>query len=122
MLGDTKENVEMQTNLFLTGKKSGFSSLGWSYETDEERPKTGTLSLLMDWDGNPQCILETVAVTTLPFRKTTEEFAVQEGFASLEAWLNTQWRAFADECKSLEKKADKGMPIVFEEFHIFHRF
>ena len=60
--------------LVLSGQKRATASSLWVYETEAESvPKPGDLSIILDWDGNAQCIIETTWVDIIPFNEVTED-------------------------------------------------
>lgn len=69
----TKELANELLQLVLSGKKRATASSLWSYEIEGESiPKVGDLSIVTDWEGIPQCVIETTAVTIILF----EDFEV----------------------------------------------
>ncbi|MEH6453456.1 MAG: ASCH domain-containing protein [Psychromonas sp.] len=60
--------------------KRASCSLKVAYEIENEPlPKVGQLTLVLDWDEQPICIIQLTDVTTCPFNMVTEEFAKLEG-------------------------------------------
>ena len=50
------------------------------YEKDQmPLPQKGDLSIVLDGNGNPVLIIETVSVVILPFNEVSEQFAFEEG-------------------------------------------
>ncbi len=106
--------------LVLTGQKRATSSSLWSYELEGERiPKVGDFSIVTDWDGIPWCVIQTTAVTVLPFSKITYPICKREGEDdSLESWRNGHIRFFKNEGKELGYVFTADMPVVFEDFEV----
>ncbi|MPM92276.1 hypothetical protein SDC9_139411 [bioreactor metagenome] len=85
-------------------------------------PKRGSLSIVTDWDGNPRCVIETTAVTILPFREFTFEICSREGEDdSLESWQRAHTRFFTEDGKALGYEFSEDMPVVFEDFEVVYR-
>lgn len=109
--------------LVLTGKKAATSSCLGAYEVEGRRPpQVGDLSIVTDWEGSPKCIIETKAVTIIPFNKMTFELCSKEGEdENLESWREGHIRFFSQEAKDMNYSFNADMPIVFEEFVVVHR-
>lgn len=46
-------------------------------------PKVGDYSIITDWDGKAQCIIQTTQMDIVPYKDVTEEFARWEGKVTL---------------------------------------
>ena len=64
--------------LVLEGKKRATASSLYAFP-EGQGPKPGDLSIVTDWAGDPHCVIETRAVTILPFREMTFEICSREG-------------------------------------------
>ena len=50
------------------------------YEKDQiPLPRKGDLSIVLDGNGNPVLVIETVSVVIVPFNEVSEQFAFEEG-------------------------------------------
>lgn len=109
--------------LVLIGQKKATASSLWSYENAKEPlPKVGDLSIITDWDGVPQCVIETTAITILPFSEITYDIAKREGEDdTLESWLKGHTRFFKEEGKILGYEFTEDMPVVFEDFEVVYK-
>lgn len=56
--------------LVLTGKKKATASSVYAFK-DSKVSEVGDFSIMTDWDGNPRCVIETSAITILPFSEVT---------------------------------------------------
>ncbi|MCL2057423.1 MAG: ASCH domain-containing protein, partial [Oscillospiraceae bacterium] len=67
-------------DLVLIGKKKATASSLLAFEIEGGKmPQVGDLSIVTDWDGNPRCVIETTAVTILPFNEITFDICKREG-------------------------------------------
>jgi len=76
--------------LVRQGIKTATCSALMGYEKDETPlPQKGDLSIVLDGNGNPVLVIETVSVVILPFNEVSEQFAFEEGEGdrSLAYWL-----------------------------------
>jgi len=85
-------------------------------------PQKGDLSIVLDGNGNPVLVIETVSVVILPFNKVSEQFAFEEGEGnrSLSYWRMAHENYFR---RSLRESAlDKTKPVVCERFKVaYHK-
>lgn len=110
--------------LVLCGQKRATTSNLWYYEAEGEPvPKPGDLSIILDWDGNAQCIIETTQVDVVPLGQVTEEFAAieGEGDGSLSYWRSVHEPIFRNDCASLGREYTEEIPAVCEQFRVVYR-
>lgn len=108
--------------LVLDGHKKATSSSLWSYELEGNRiPEVGDLSIVTDWEGIPRCVIQTTAVTIIPYSKVTYELCMREGEDdTLESWQSGHIRFFKNEGTSLGYEFREDMPVVFEDFEVVY--
>lgn len=108
--------------LVLIGQKQATASSLWAYEvTDERIPAVGDYSIVTDWDGNPRCVIETVAITILPFKDMTYDICKREGEDdTLESWREGHIHFFMAEGEELGYTFSEDMPVVFEDFKVVY--
>ena len=106
--------------LVLTGQKKATASSLWGYEIEGERiPQVGDYSIVTDWAGTPRCVIETTAVTILPYKEITFDICKREGEDDcLESWQRGHKRFFSEECKEVGYEFSEDMPVVFEDFKL----
>jgi uncharacterized protein YhfF len=105
----------------VEGTKSATASLAWEYRADgEPLPQVGDHGVILDGDGEPLCIIETIEVYIEPFGQVDAEQAYMEGEGdrSIEYWREAHWDYFSRRCEALGRKADDCMPVVCERFRV----
>ena len=109
--------------LVLAGKKRATASSLYAFEAEGcELPTIGSLSIVTDWDGNPRCVIETTAITILPFREITFAICSREGEDdSLESWQRGHRRFFTEDGKALGYEFSEDMPVIFEDFAVVYQ-
>ena len=116
-----KESANHLASLVVQGEKQATASLLWSYEVDNEPlPEVGQLSVITNWKGEPQCIVEVTEVEIKPYNEVTAEFAFIEGEGdkSLEYWRRVHWEFFGMECEEISSDPSEDMPVIFEKFKV----
>jgi len=123
--GDNPEMTEELAALVLLGLKTATASLVWTYEAENEPlPQVGDYSLILDGNGEPVCIIQTTAVTVIPFKQVYESQAwfEGEGDRSLAFWRDAHWRFFSRECERIGRQPDIHMPVCCERFRLLFPF
>lgn len=118
--GATPEHADGLLELVLAGAKTATASALGDYETDEEQvPRVGELSIILDGTGAPSAVLEVTAVDIVPFAEVTAEHARAEGEddRSLESWRRIHeefWQTHSAQGYHPE------MLVVCETFRLVH--
>lgn len=109
--------------LVLEGKKRATTSLLRCYEVEGDPPPAiGDLCVLTDWESNPRCVVETTAVTIMPFREMTFDICSREGEdENLDSWRRNHIHCFTMECEEIGTTFSEDMKVVFEDFRIVYR-
>ena len=110
--------------LVLSGQKQATASCLWVYEAEREPvPKPGDYSIILDWEGNARCIIETTRVDIVPFNEVTEEFAAieGEGDGSLDYWRRVHVEFFQEECEGIGRGFTEDMPVICEQFNVVYK-
>ncbi len=107
--------------MIVIGKKRAGSNLYFWYEqANADLPKIGTKSIVTDFDGKAQAIIEIIKVDTIPFNKISEDYAELDmgtDVEPLEKWKKAHWDFFTDALQqSGEKPPTEEMLIVCERF------
>ena len=120
--GFNKALAEELLQLVLEGKKRATCSSVRSFEIEgDPLPRSGDMSVITNYEGEPRCVIQTIRVTVLPFRDVNFELAVREGEdENLESWRQGHIRAFTQEGNSLGFEFSEDMPVVFEDFTVVY--
>jgi uncharacterized protein YhfF len=103
--------------------KTTSSSLLWGLEhLGEPLPKVGDISVVVDGNGDPLCIIEMVEVEIRPFNTVDEQFAFEygEGERTRAYWLNDNWDYHSRWCREIGREPSETMPIVFQRFRLLY--
>ena len=122
-MGPTEEIANWLLELICSGRKRATTSCLLSYEKNNEPlPQTGSLSIVTDWDGTPKCVIETTAVTILPFGEVTFDICSREGEdETLTSWQNTHFPLFTEEGRREGYAFTWDTPVVFEDFQVIYQ-
>ncbi|MBV8352732.1 MAG: ASCH domain-containing protein, partial [Verrucomicrobia bacterium] len=84
-------------------------------------PQTEDQSVVIDGNGAPVAIIETVAVFVVPFNEVPEQFAYDEGEGdrSLAYWREAHRNYFSRQ-PFKDRVFDERMPLVCERFRVVH--
>lgn len=118
---DNEQDANECAKLVKAGVKKATSDslLGLQYR-NERLPKIGDFTVVTDWDGNAQCIIETTKVRLKPFFSIDEEFAKLEGEGdkSLGHWKEVHWDYYTRELAEFERLPRESMIVVCQEFEV----
>ena len=115
--GNDAEMADSLGRLVRDGPKRATTSLFSTYQDDDEPlPTVGDLSVVLDGDGAPMCVIRTVSVEVRPFGQVDERFAWTEGEGdrSLEYWRTEHVRFFESEGRPV----NDDTPVVLETFEL----
>jgi uncharacterized protein YhfF len=114
--GDTPVMATELGLLVRDGPKRATASLRSWYDDGEPMPRAGDLSVILDGDARPLCVIRTTAVEVRAFGDVDAEFAWTEGEGdrSLEHWRAAHIRFFA----AAGRKVDESTPVVLERFEL----
>ena len=118
---DNKDDADKLAELVLAGTKRGTAGMVESYKAENEPlPKPGDLSIILNWTGIPQCIIETVKVWSWTFDDVPAWFAAieGEGDGSLEYWKKVHREAFGREAVEIDIDFTDETMVVCEEFRV----
>ena len=103
--------------LVAQGVKTATTSALAAYEPNEPPPRVGGLSIVLDGNGKPLCVIETTEVRVLLFREVGADFAYDEGEGdrSLIYWRAAHERFFS---QTLPRPFDEAMRVVCERFRV----
>lgn len=121
------DNNEKNTNhlaeLVIKKVKQATASLyeGFTFDT-EKVPETGDISIILDWNAIPKCIIETTIAEHVKFKDVTAEFAYIEGEGdkSLKYWQEAHTYFFTDEALRIGTQFTENSLIVCEQFKLIY--
>ena len=120
--GDSKKLADELVALVRQGIKTATCSALIGCEKDKiPLPQKGDLSIVLDGNGDPILVIETVGVVILPFNEVSEQFAFEEGEGdrSLAYWRKAHENYFRR--NHFENRAfDETMQVVCERFKAVH--
>jgi uncharacterized protein YhfF len=122
--GDNERMANELGHLVKSGVKTATCSMLWEYEAEQEPiPQVGDLSIIIDWAGQPLCLIETIEVEIKPFNEVDAQFAYDEGEGdrSLVYWRQAHQSFFARVCRAINRELPEDMPVVCERFHVVVR-
>jgi uncharacterized protein YhfF len=120
---DTPEAATKVGKLVRDGIKTTSSSLLWGLEhLGLPLPKAGDISVVLDGNGDPLCIIEMVEVEIRPFNTVDEQFAFEygEGERTRAFWLKDNWDFHSRWCREIGREPSETMPIVFQRFRLLY--
>lgn len=86
--GDSPELADELLALVLAGTKTATCGAVEGFGDDEPFPEPGRRDVVLDGQGRPACVIETIEVTIKPFNQVDAAFAAAEGEGdrSLSSW------------------------------------
>lgn len=121
---DNEKAADALVKLVLSGEKKGTSSNLWVYEKKGEViPQVEELSVILNWQGEAKCIIQTVNIEIIPYEDITEEFAAMEGEGdkSLAYWKSVHKPFFTRECARVGVVFDDSMSVICETFDVVYK-
>jgi len=121
--GNSPEMADKLGDLVIQGIKTATASLVWWYETAiEPFPEIGEYSIILDSQGQPMCIIQTIELSVQAFNEVGDDHAYLEGEGdrSLRYWREVHWDFFSEECTELGKDPHEKMPVLCERFKIVY--
>ena len=121
--GNSAEMADGLGDLVKQGVKIATASLAWAYEVEDElSPEVGEISIILDGQGDPLCIIETTDVEVISFAEVSEKHAYEEGEGdrSLTYWREVHWAFFSEECRQINREPTEDMPVVCERFRLIY--
>lgn len=118
---DNEQDANKCAKLVKKGiKKASSDSLLGLQNRKERLPKIGDYTVVTNWEGEAQCIIETIKVRLKPFFSIDEEYARLEGEGdkSLDHWKKAHWDYYTRELAEFERLPRESMIVVCQEFEI----
>jgi uncharacterized protein YhfF len=116
----SRESSKELAQLVLSGKKKATASLMENESDSGDGGIVGGYSIVTDFDGNPQCVIQTTEVRFLPFNEVDAEFAFDEGEGdrTLAYWREAHRKFFIECCRELDMEFDESMLICCKRFEL----
>jgi uncharacterized protein YhfF len=97
-------------------KRATASNYSWYRDDGEPMPEVGHLSVVLDGEGEPLCVIRTTDVEVRRFGDVDEEFAWTEGEGdrSLAHWRTAHIEFFAGEGRPIDEDSE----VVLERFEL----
>ncbi|MCA9913096.1 MAG: ASCH domain-containing protein [Anaerolineae bacterium] len=121
--GDSPRMADELGALVKSGIKTATASLIWEYEFDGEAlPQVGDISIILDGQDQPMCIIETTELRQQPFNQVEEQFAYDEGEGerTLAQWRKDHWAFFGRSCERIGRERSETMPVLCERFRVVY--
>jgi uncharacterized protein YhfF len=114
--GNTPQMMTELGLLVRDGPKRATASLPADYGPDEPMPQVGDLSVILDGDGEPVCVIRTTRIEVRRFGDADEDFAWTEGEGdrTLADWRDGHLRYFAAEGTPVDDDSE----VVLEWFEL----
>ncbi|USD67078.1 ASCH domain-containing protein [Vibrio sp. SCSIO 43136] len=112
-------NANECARLVDQGIKTASCSLKAAYTVENEPfPQVGRLTVVLDWDENPVCVIRLTEVTQCPFDEVSEEFAQAEGEGdgTYEWWRQAHIEFFTQYAKEIGADFNLSSELVLERF------
>lgn len=112
-------NANECARLVNMGKKTATCSLKQGWDIDNEPlPQVGALTVVLDWQENPVCVIKTTDVSICPFNEVSREFAEAEGEGdgTYEWWRQAHIEFFTQYAQSVGAIFNEASPLVLERF------
>lgn len=117
------DDPDVLAQLVRRGVKTATCSAAVFYQLEnEDFPREGEYSVVLDSRRNAVCIVQTTKVYKTTFEKVTKEHAFKEGEGdrSLDYWRQVHRRFFTQELKTIGLCFSEGMELVIEEFALVY--
>lgn len=112
-------NANQCAKLINQGIKQASCSLKEAYDIENELlPEVGRLSVVLNWNQEPVCIIRLNKVSICPFNKVTEEFARLEGEGDLsyQWWRDAHIKFFTNYANEVGATFNLDSELVLEHF------
>jgi uncharacterized protein YhfF len=112
-------NANACAALINAGTKTSSCSLKACYAIEQEpEPVVGQLTVVLDWQQQPVCIIKVIRIEYCQFKDVTPEFAAQEGEGdrSYASWRSSHQAFFTQDVHQLGISFDEESELILEYF------
>lgn len=123
--GTNQLEADTSAMLIKAGLKTASSGALASYLHYEAAiPVVGDLAIITNWEGEAQCIIQTIKVELIPFDEVNESYAILEGEGdqSLEYWKESHWAFFVRDLADFGEVPSQDMMVICEQFEVIYEF
>lgn len=115
-----RESSKKLAELVLSGRKRATASLMENESDVGDGGTVGGFSVVTDFDGNPQCVVQTTEVRRVSFSEVDEQFAADEGEGdgTLEYWREAHRRFFTECCRDLGIEFSESIMVCCKRFKL----
>jgi uncharacterized protein YhfF len=121
--GDSPALAEELGALIARGIKTATCSALWEWQAEGNPiPQPGLLTIVLNGNGEPLCIVETVEVTLRKYNEVDADFAHAEGEGdfSLRYWREAHRQYFSRVLPKIDREFAEDMPLVCERFRLIY--
>jgi uncharacterized protein YhfF len=122
--GDSPEMADELGDLIFRGVKTATCSALWEWEAEGKPiPRQGQITVVLNGEGHPLCIVETTEVTIRQYNEVGDEFAQAEGEGdfSLDYWREAHRNFFSRTLPKIGREFSENMPLVCERFQVIYK-
>ncbi|REC46604.1 ASCH domain-containing protein [Chryseobacterium pennipullorum] len=119
-----QEEATSIAKLVVSGIKIATGSLLWVYEEENRSiPLIGEYNIITDSEDRPVCIIQTTALSVIPFDEVEDQFAFDcgEGDRTLESWRHMYLEYIQSECTRIGRTFTPEIPMVCEYFKVVYK-
>lgn len=122
--GDSPELANELGDLIYRDIKTATCSALWEWEAENKPiPQDGQITIVLNGNGEPLCIVETTDVTVRKYNEVDSDFAQAEGEGdfSLEYWRQAHRNYFSRTLPKIGREFSEEMPLVCERFKVIYK-
>lgn len=122
--GDSPELADELGELIYREIKTATCSALWEWEAEVKPiPHEGQITIVLNGNGEPLCIVETTDVTVRNYSEVDSDFAQAEGEGdfSLDYWRQAHRKYFSRTLPKIGKEFSEDMPLVCERFKVIYK-
>ena len=121
--GDSPALADELGELIIQGVKTATCSALWSWEAEGNPVPERYITVALNGNGEPFCIVETYEITIRKYNEVDADFAREEGEGdlSLNYWREAHKNYFSRVLPKIGKEFSENMSLVCERFRIIYR-
>lgn len=116
------ESSKKLARLVVSGNKRATASLAENETDAGEGGTVGGYSVVTDFEGRPQCVIQTTEVRFLPFKDVDAQFAFDEGEGdrTLEYWRAAHEKFFTECCRAEGTEFEESRLVCCKRFVLLY--